>query len=144
MKNRLIAAGFLLGSFIIGQKSEAQVRVGVNINIGDQPSWRAQGYDYVEYYYLPDIECYYHVPRRQFIYLSNGRWVFAASLPVRYRSYDLHAGYKIVINRPHAYRYFEQDCKRYKGGNSFRNERYKPHDNGRHRGWSKNKRHGRH
>jgi len=139
MKKVLIIAGLLIGSFAVVQKSEAQVRVGVNINIGDQPAWRAPGYDYVEYYYLPDIESYYYVPRHQFVYLSNGRWVFSASLPSRYRGYDLYSGYKVVVNRPNAYRYYEQDRVRYTKRNDFGNG----HDNGRHRGWNKNKR-GRH
>jgi len=127
MKKTLMGAAILIAGLISVQQSEAQVRVGVNINIGDQPRWRAPGYDYVEYYYLPDIETYYYVPRRQFIYLSNGRWVFSASLPYRYRDYDLYSGYKVVINRPNAYYYHDQYRVKYK------------HDNGLHRGWYKNK-----
>src|SRR6266404_9435922 len=109
MKKWLIGTGLILASLGFVQKTEAQVRVGIHINIGDQPSWRAPGYDYVEYYYLPDIECYYYVPRRQFVYLSNGSWVFSASLPGRYRDYDLYTGYKVVVNRPNAYNYFNED-----------------------------------
>lgn len=30
-------------------------RVSVNINIGSQPAWGPVGYDYVDYYYMPDI-----------------------------------------------------------------------------------------
>jgi len=145
MKKMLIAATLLFGGIALSEKTEAQVRVGVNINIGDQPSWRAPGYDYVEYYYLPDIQSYYYVPRHQFVYLSGGRWIFSASLPARYRGYDLHNGYKVVVNRPNAYRYYEQDRVRYRG-NGFRNDGYRPHDNGRHNGWykQKKKKHGRH
>jgi len=142
MKKIVLGACLLLaGTVAITEKSEAQVRVGVNINIGDQPRWRAPGYDYVEYYYLPDIESYYYVPRHQFVYLSNGRWVFSASLPSRYRNYDLYSGYKVVVNRPDAYRYYEQDRTRYHGRNNFRNDRYERHDNGRHNGWNKRRHH---
>src|SRR5213595_2518144 len=98
MKKILIVTAFLAAGLISTQSSSAQIRVGVNINIGDQPRWRAPGYDYVEYYYLPDIETYYYVPRHQFIYLSGNRWVFSASLPPRYRDYDLYSGYKVVVN----------------------------------------------
>lgn len=129
----MTGAVMLFTCFLIAPKSEAQVRVGININIGDQPPWRAPGYDYVEYYYLPEIETYYYVPRRQFIYISNGRWIFSSSLPPRYRGYNLYTGTKIVINRSHAYKYFEQDRKR-----------YGRHDNGLHRGWHKQKRRGHH
>lgn len=117
------------------QPANAQVRVGININIGDQPRWRPAGYDYVEYYYLPDIETYYYVPGHQFVYLSNGRWVFSASLPYRYRSYNLYSGTKVVINRPNAYYYYPEHRVKY-GNRKFK------HDNGRHNGWyKKQKRH---
>lgn len=112
--------------------ASSQLRVGVNINIGDQPRWRSAGYDYVEYYYLPDIQTYYYVPGHQFIYLSNGRWVFSASLPYQYRHYDLYGGYKVVINRPNAYYYFNDHRARY-GRSNFHA------DNGNHRGCYKQK-----
>lgn len=57
----------------------------------------------MDYYYLPDIQAYYYVPQRQFIYQEGGRWVFAASLPDRCRSYDLYRGYKVVVNEPRPY-----------------------------------------
>ncbi len=101
----LVALGFL--SF----RSSAQVHV--NINIGSQPSWGPEGYDYAEYYYLPDVECYYNVPKRQFIYMNNGRWNFSLSLPSRYRDYDLNNGYKVVINSRNAYYNFDNDRVRY-------------------------------
>ena len=86
---------------IISRPATAQV--SVSINIGSQPTWGPVGYDYVDYYYLPDIETYYYVPRHQFVYLSNGKWIFAPSLPSRYRSYNLYSGYKVVINGPRPY-----------------------------------------
>ena len=131
MKKLLIGAGLILLSLGFAQKTEAQIRFGIHVNIGDQPSWRLPGYNYVEYYYLPEIEAYYYVPRRQFIYMSNGRWVFSYSLPYRYRDYNLHTGYKVVVNRPNAYYSFEQDRRRY-GGRKY--DRYNRYDNGRHRG----------
>ena len=81
----------------------AQAQVNVSVNIGSQPNWGPTGYDRVDYYYMPDIETYYYVPRHQFIYFDAGKWVFAASLPARYRSYDLYRGYKVVINEPRPY-----------------------------------------
>ncbi len=136
MKKVLIGAALILVSLGVAQKSEAQVRVNVNVNIGDQPRWRAPGYDYVEYYYLPDIETYYYVPRHQFIYLSNGRWVFSTSLPTRYNGYDLYSGRKIVVNRTNAY-YYHNDYRRQYPGKHWNG------DNGKHKGWYKNKK-GRH
>lgn len=98
----------------------ASAQVSVNINIGAQPIWGPVGYDYVDYYYLPDIEAYYYVPTHQFIYLTNGRWIFATTLPVRYRTFNIFTGYKVVINEPRPYlRFYNHKVKyaKYKGNN---------------------------
>ncbi|MBL0334842.1 MAG: hypothetical protein IPP73_05865 [Chitinophagaceae bacterium] len=83
-------------------KVQSQIRISVNIGI--QPDWGPSGYNHAEYYYLPDIDVYYYVPRRQFIYLEGNNWIFAASLPSRFRYFDLYTGYKVVINDPYPYR----------------------------------------
>jgi hypothetical protein len=114
---RIISGCLLMISLsLAGQQASAQVRV--NINIGTQPLWGPVGYDEVEYYYLPDVEAYYYVPRRQFVYLNGGNWIFATSLPPRYRTYDLYTGYKVVINEPRPYIHFTDHkvkYARYKG-----------------------------
>jgi hypothetical protein len=89
---KILLVGLLLVMVTTFNRAAAQVRVNVNVNIGSQPNWGPVGYDYVDYYYLPDIETYYYVPTRQFIYLSAGNWVFATSLPARYSSYNLYTG----------------------------------------------------
>ena len=94
----LLFAGCMLSSAV-----RSQVSVSVNFNVETQPAWGPVGYDNVSYYYMPDIEAYYFVPNHQFIYLDGGRWVFAASLPSRCRSYDLYRGYKVVVNEPRPY-----------------------------------------
>ena len=114
MKKIILCAAIFLSAVVFKQAS-AQIRLHVNINIGSQPVWGPVGYDYAEYYYLPDIETYYYVPSHQFIYLSNGRWIFAASLPPRYRNYDLYSGYKVVVNEPRPYLHFDEDRTRYAG-----------------------------
>jgi len=75
--------------------------VGVNVNT--QPQWGPAGYDYAEYYYMPDMDVYYSVPQRQFIYLQGRNWLFSASLPAQYRDYDLYSCYKVVLNEPRPY-----------------------------------------
>jgi len=113
MKKLIICAAlFISASFV--KDAAAQVRFNINFNIGSQPVWGPVGYDYVEYYYLPDIEAYYYVPTHQFIYFSGSRWIYSYSLPPRYRDYDLYSGYKVVVNRPRAYRYFNDDRMRYR------------------------------
>lgn len=98
----------------MSKPTEAQVRINVNI----QPLWGPAGYDYVEYYYMPDIDVYYHVPSRRYVYLSSGRWIFAATLPPIYHHYDIYRGYKVVLNEPRAYLHHDVHVvkfKEYKG-----------------------------
>nr|WP_068886670.1 hypothetical protein [Pedobacter panaciterrae] len=144
----------LLGAIaFLPNKSNAQV--SLSVNIGSQPAWGPSGYERADYYYMPDIDSYYNVPSRQFIYLSNGNWVFSAGLPPRYRNYDLYHGYKVVINSPEPYRYYSDHRVRYARYRSYRSQpvirysrpvryidrgrgydrhdsyKYKKHDNGR-------------
>jgi hypothetical protein len=91
----------------------ANAQVSVNVNIGAQPMWAPVGYASAEYYYLPDIECYYNVPRRQFVYLSGPNWVFSYNLPSRCRGYDLYSGYKVVCAGPRPYTNFYHDREAY-------------------------------
>jgi hypothetical protein len=84
----------LIGSF--GYNSIAQI----HINIGIQPIWGPVGYDEADYYYLPDIDAYYDVPHRQYVYMENNVWVTRGYLPPRYSNYDLYSGHKVVINEP--------------------------------------------
>jgi hypothetical protein len=89
-----------LFTLTVAQELKAQIRLNVNVNLGSQPVWGPVGYDYVDYYYLPDIDAYYSIPERRFIYFDAGRWVFAASLPPRYARFDLYGSYKVVVNEP--------------------------------------------
>jgi hypothetical protein len=154
MKKFFLITALLTVSVIVSNNTNAQVSVGVNINIGSQPLWGPVGYDYVEYYYLPDIDAYYYVPRRQFIYLSGGRWIFSAYLPSRYRGFDLYSGYKVIINEPRPYLHAEIYRTRYAPYRGRRNEQviirnsnepkyyiiqgHPNHDNGNHNGFYKN------
>jgi len=94
---------------IIVSGSSSQAQVNVSVNIGAQPMWGPAGYDAADYYYLPDIECYYYVPRRQFVYMNGPNWVFSANLPARCRNYDLYSGYKVVCSGPRPYSNFSHD-----------------------------------
>lgn len=93
-KLTFIAALFL--SLIVTQETTAQV--SVSVNIGAQPVWGPVGYDYVNYYYLPDIDAYYDVPAHVFVYNEGGVWVRRPGLPPAFAGYDLYHGYKVVIN----------------------------------------------
>jgi len=78
--------------------ADAQVSVGVGLNISSQPDWGPTGYNNANYYYIPDIGAYYDVNAHEYIYMENNAWVHRGYLPPRYRNYDLYGGYKVVIN----------------------------------------------
>ena len=149
MKKIFLVLAVILFTFV--QSTTAQVRLNVNINIGSQPAWGPAGYDYVDYYYLPDMDVYYYVPSRQFIYFSGGRWVFVSSLPARYRSYNLYNSYKVVINEPKPYLHhtvYQSRYAKYKGwsgkqSNNQGNGKYKAYKESGKKN-AKGKGHGRH
>ena len=111
MKKAISLLALITSSALFTTTAVAQVNV--SINIGTQPVWGPVGYDYAEYYYLPDIEAYYNVPKRQFIYLQGKNWVFAGALPGAYANFDLYRGYKVVINEPRPYLHHEVYYKKY-------------------------------
>jgi len=117
------------------QPAHAQLRV--NINIGSQPQWGPRGYDYVDYYYLPEVQSYYHVPTKRFVYMDRNKWVHRKSLPSRYRNYNLYQGQKIVINRPTPYLQHGQ----YQANYSRPNVRHQKFDRNDKRGYSKYDKH---
>jgi hypothetical protein len=100
---------------LISPISNAQVHISIGTNITSQPMWGPTGYDHVEYYYLPDIDAYYYVPKRQYIYVEHGNWIFRSSLPRRYNNYNIYNGYKVVINEPQPYRQAENYRNKYGG-----------------------------
>ncbi len=146
MKKRLFSMLFVIAALVFANTASAQVRFRLNINIGDQPEWGPAGYDYAEYYYMPDIETYYYVPRRQFVYMSGGRWVFSSTLPPRYANYNLYSGYKVVLPRHDSYRDFNDHRMRYSRYRNHYNRQEilrNRHDNGNHYGRDRNRDRGR-
>jgi len=96
MKKHILFVALLFS----GLSFTAHAQVGVSININAQPVWGPVGYDNADFYYLPDIETYYNVPRHEYTYFDGGHWVTTGFLPPRYSHYDLYHGYKVVLNEP--------------------------------------------
>lgn len=116
MKKLFFALVLASGLFL--QKADAQVRVGVNINIGSQPEWGPYGYDYAQFYYLPDIDVYYDVLNNQFVYFDGFDWRYSSYLPPMYSNFDLYNAYKVVINEPRPYLradYYRRQYYSYRG-----------------------------
>jgi hypothetical protein len=113
MKKIIVLTGLFVSALLVTNVANSQVRFNVSVNIGSQPEWGPSGYDHVDYYYLPDIETYYYVPQKQFIYMSNGNWVYSSRLPRAYRNYDLYSGYKVVVNQPKPYMHHQEFRSKY-------------------------------
>jgi hypothetical protein len=89
---------FLILMVVVCSAFTTNAQVRINVNLGVQPAWGPSGYDYVDYYYLPDADAYYNVNRRVFTYWDGRYWITRPSLPGRYANMDLYRSHKIVIN----------------------------------------------
>lgn len=79
------------------------------------------------YYYFPEIDIWYDISNRRFIYFENARWIFSRELSDRYRDYDVNNGYKVLVDetRPyvHANRYRDRYINYYTAyHNNLRNQ----------------------
>ncbi len=93
-------------------ETKAQLRVNLNVNIG-RPAWGLPGNYAGGYYYLPEIDTYYDIAARQFIYFDGRDWAFSYELPYMFRDYDLYRGFKVVINEPRPYLHCDVYRNRY-------------------------------
>ncbi|HLX12784.1 MAG TPA: hypothetical protein VKS81_08220 [Bacteroidota bacterium] len=84
-------------------------------NIAYQPGWGPTGYDYASYYYLPDIEVYYSVHEKVFIYQEDGAWKRSATLPERYGRFDLDHAHKVVVNEREPFMRHDDNKVKYAG-----------------------------
>jgi hypothetical protein len=108
--NQLLGiAGLFAMTFIFQTSAIAQESPGQYIPPQDYqqpavvapPDW-APPYDSpagVQYYYIPDIECYYDVWHHEFVYMENGNWIFSPILPPMYAGYDLMHGHIVILDR---------------------------------------------
>jgi len=112
MKKTILVVALLISGFVF-QTATAQLQVSLRANIGNQPIWGPVGYDRADYYYMPDIDVFYQISTRQYIYQQRGRWVFARNLPFRYRDFDVYKGYKVVVNERSPYRHADSYRAKY-------------------------------
>ena len=92
MKKNLLMLLLLLNA-VFSISARAQ-----DINVSMQPIWGPEGYNYVDYYYIPAIEAYYSVPNQTFTWYDGTRWVTTMDLPPAYANFDLYHAYKVVLN----------------------------------------------
>lgn len=151
----LITVLCLLG---ISNTLNAQANV---INLESQPIWGSTGYDFVENYYLPDIDAYYNVSQHRYYYYNNGSWRNSSYLPVSLINHDYYNSYKVVVNEKEPWqnhKIYKDKYHTYKGRYDQQmiwassDEKYfviknhpqhqnwlkkQNHDNGKHKGWYK-------
>ncbi len=124
---------------VVAFTTEAQI-VKVDKHYGAiAPKWAPTAPAETQYYYLPDIQTYYDVPAQRYIYQRNGSWVRTATLPTRYKGYDLYHGQTVYLtdykgNAP--YTYYKEHKVKYVG----KKWKANGHDNGNHYGHFKNNR----
>lgn len=97
--NFFIATFFLLLS--MNSCTTMSVSRGVAVEVGlEQPYWApyCDNPALVRYYYFPDIECYYDVRHRDFIYMVDGEWMFGRTLPRTYGWFDLDNCFVVALN----------------------------------------------
>jgi hypothetical protein len=104
MKN-LKLSFFLLYAFIAVSIAVSSINCAgsYEANISDQPIWGPTGYDRADFYFIPDIDCYYSVSEHEYIYKEGSGWSHGATLPSRYGSYDPYNSYKVVVNEKTPY-----------------------------------------
>ncbi|QXV64602.1 hypothetical protein INP83_16105 [Mucilaginibacter sp. 21P] len=129
MKRSVLLSAIIFGSLFYNS-AKAQVSIHFGFNIPARPVYAPapppQPVDVYDdddfddsddYYYLPEVEAYYSVPRHCYYYMNSGQWVSAAYLPGAYRNYDWRSfrHYEIRASRP----YFNHDVYRNRWGGDF-------------------------
>jgi hypothetical protein len=64
----------------------------------ENPAWGPSFYHGTRYYYLPDIETYYDIYNREFIYLNRAQWIYSPYLPSMYQDFNLNNSFVVVVN----------------------------------------------
>ena len=62
------------------------------------PEWAPPIYQGARYYYMPDIETYYDLSNRNFVYYNSGQWLNSPTLPSMYADYDLYSGFAVTLS----------------------------------------------
>ncbi|NCS88266.1 MAG: hypothetical protein AUK34_10585 [Ignavibacteria bacterium CG2_30_36_16] len=101
---RRIYYAILIFGILMGFSTPIKSQIKYDVNIGSQPVWGPVGYDYVEYYYVPDLDIYYNVPQNRYYYYEKDRWVYNTNLPSRYSRFNLYNHYKVIVNEPEPWR----------------------------------------
>jgi len=121
MKKLIILSAIAASGLFYAKTADAQISIHVGLNIpvrhvyvpAPQPvvvqETPAYDDDNVpasyddDYYYLPEVEAYYSVPRHCYYYNDGSSWVTAAYLPGAYRNYNWRSAVRYEVRSPRPY-----------------------------------------
>ena len=97
MKNLRLLLSAVVMMFAAGAQAQIETSKTTTTTTTTLPDWGVAGSDNARYYYIPDIESYYDIRNKNFVYMKDGTWVKTTDLPASYKDYDLYDGYKVVL-----------------------------------------------
>jgi hypothetical protein len=103
-----ISLTMLVALIMLASTFTSKAQVSLSVHIGSPPVWAPPAYAYTtRYYYIPEIDSYYDAQNHGYYYNNGPSWVFSASLPGIYASYNIGSLHHIRVNyygsRPYAY-----------------------------------------
>jgi hypothetical protein len=132
MKRLILLSTIAMGSLFYANSANAQISIQFGINVpvhrvyvpAPQPVVVDEGpvydndqvnYNDDDYYYLPEVEAYYNVPRHCYYYNNGSSWVSSTYLPGAYRSYDWRSGVRYEVRAPRPYMHHDMYVSRWGG-----------------------------
>ena len=131
MKKLFIISAIAMGGLVYSS-ANAQIRIGLRLGpvrvaaysqppviVEDRPAYvqetRVYNNDGDNYYYLPDVDAYYNVTDRCYVYYNGYSWISAACLPGEYRDYDWRTARRFEVRAPRPYMHADFYRSRYSG-----------------------------
>jgi len=121
MKNLRLMLSAAVMFIALGAQAQVETTKTTTTTTTTLPDWGVAGSDNARYYYIPDIESYYDVRNKNFVYMKDGTWVKTTDLPPAYKDYDLYDGYKVVLTDD-AEPYAEYDKMKVKYAKGFKGD----------------------
>ncbi|RTY89133.1 hypothetical protein [Flavobacterium sp. GT3R68] len=121
MKNLKVLLSAIVLSLAFGAQAQVETKKTTTTTTTTLPEWGVAGSNDARYYYIPDIETYYDVKNKNFVYMKDGTWAKTTELPDTYKDYDLYSGYKVVLD-DEAEPYGDYDKMKVKYNKGFKGE----------------------
>jgi hypothetical protein len=131
MKKLILMSAIAISGLMV-QSANAQIHLGIHVNLGGPVVYTAPApvYEDADYYYLPDVEAYYSVSRHCYFYNDGYNWVSAAYLPGAYRDFDLANARRFEVHEARPYMHNDVYRQRF-GGVEHHDWNARPYDNDR-------------